>query len=231
VIQCHEPDHLLHVFGRCITSPQELRELLACANSTRSVATIPAVVQLGSEPALAMVQASTGLLSTNEPHSLLVDASVDLLVRVSACAHFEYLPTLYWSLVPVWTCSAVVWIALSCQVHASFATTIHSVMTVVPVIKLLECVICGWLWTDCVASGTFSVATVLAWVAVRSLYEPFLLLVLLLIAHGWCTLRRDMPRATALAILAAITVLYIVLAFNFLHGVDPSAVHNVLRHV
>jgi len=109
-------------------------------------------------------------------------------------------------------------VGFSCQLHASFATTIHSVMALVPLLKLLDVAVSASLWTDCIASGTFSVAMVLAWVAVKSVYEPFVSLVLLLITHGWCTVRRDMPRAASLTVLAAVCMLYVALALNFLYA-------------
>jgi len=59
---------------------------------------------------------------------------------------------------------------------------------------------------------------VLAWVAIRSLYEPFFMLIFLLIANGWCILRRDMSRATSLTISVVTSSLYVVLALNFLYA-------------
>lgn len=42
------------------------------------------------------------------------------------------------------------------------------------------------------------------------------MLVLLLIAHGWCVLYRDLHRGTSACIAAAVTALYLSLALNFL---------------
>eukprot|EP01048_Picozoa_sp_COSAG05_P001371 COSAG05_NODE_46_length_25233_cov_40.235741_9_plen_372_part_00 len=244
VVQCHEPDHLIHIMGHCITSPQQLREVLPASNFSDSR---PPVILMESGPALAMVQASSERVSssTHPYRSAAANVTVDLLQvslkythvllyalcrgcftvlviawmqRQPACRQYTRLPVLYWALVPLWSCLGLLWVGFSCQLHASFATTIHSVMALVPLLKLLDVAVSASLWTDCIASGTFSVAMVLAWVAVKSVYEPFVSLVLLLITHGWCTVRRDMPRAASLTVLAAVCMLYVALALNFLYG-------------
>ena len=253
VPQCHEPGHLIHIMGRCITSPRELRELLPSSNGSHS----PTVILMESGPALAVVQASSGRVSTpaHPLGSAAANVTVDLLQvrsvicscpaistarllhrschlwaqRQPACRQYMRLPGLYWALVPIWSCLGLLWVGLSCQLHASFATTIHSVMALVPLLKLLDVAVSATLWTDCVASGTFSVAMVLAWVAVKSVYEPFISLTLLLIAHGWCTVRRDMPRATSLTVLAAVCSLYVALAVNFLYGETATSNDPTIR--
>ena len=188
--------------------------------------TYPPTVELPMGSAKAVADA----LSTSTPAQRL-NLTVDFHVTLSACGNYGQFPAMYLSLVPLWTGLAFVWIALSCQVHSSFATTIHSVMTVVPVLKVLDVVISAWLWTDCVASGKFSTPAVLAWVAIRSLYEPFFMLVFLLIANGWCILRRDMPRSTSIIISVVITSLYLVLALNFLYAGQLATSLSVRRSV
>lgn len=50
--QCHESHHLVHIFGRCISSPYDLATSAIPVNASIS-ADPPAVVTLGSRPALA----------------------------------------------------------------------------------------------------------------------------------------------------------------------------------
>ena len=212
----------VQVFGHCYTSLDGLKGdplIRAGCRPPANGSRLPAVVQLDSTPASAMVDAleRVAFSAMRNPHAPR-NVTVDLLVTASACGNYGQFPAMFWSLVPLWTGLAFVWIALSCQIHASFATTIHSVMAVVPVLKLMDVAISAWLWTDCVASGTFSTSAVLAWVAIRSLYEPFFILIFLLIANGWCILRRDMSRATSLTISVVTSSLYVVLALNFLYA-------------
>eukprot|EP01052_Picozoa_sp_SAG31_P020515 SAG31_NODE_1546_length_7927_cov_29.239525_5_plen_269_part_00 len=145
-------------------------------------------------------------------------ATIDLYVRHAACTEYTDFPIMYWALVPVWTAITFTWVALSFQIHSAFATTIHSVMTVVPVLKLMDVLISAYLWMDCVDSGSFSIPAVLAWVAIRSLYQPFFMLMFLLLAHGWCILCREMSRAASMRISAVVSTLYICLALNFLYA-------------
>lgn len=185
----------VHLLGHCFTSMADIRshpKFADCPGQANGTRTFAPTVQLNSHPATALVEA-LGRTAGPAQTTARVNITVDLHVTLSACGNYGQFPAMYWSLVPLWTGLAFVWIALSCQLHSSFATTIHSVMAVVPVLKLFDVVISAWLWTDCVAKGTFSTSAVLAWVAIRSLYEPFFMLIFLLIANGWCILRRDMP--------------------------------------
>lgn len=245
---CHEPGQLfgqgtpgrrcdpntpgcgsVHLLGHCLKNMTEVRQhavITECMVMARGQHTYPPTVELPMGSAKAVADA----LSTSTPAQRL-NLTVDFHVTLSACGNYGQFPAMYLSLVPLWTGLAFVWIALSCQVHSSFATTIHSVMTVVPVLKVLDVVISAWLWTDCVASGKFSTPAVLAWVAIRSLYEPFFMLVFLLIANGWCILRRDMPRSTSIIISVVITSLYLVLALNFLYAGQLATSLSVRRSV
>jgi hypothetical protein len=228
----------VQVLGHCFVSIEDTRHhpvFSECRAHAERERTYPMTVQLdgGTIPreggATAIVRALQHVVPTASPApqanatstDCVADGAcvqVDLHVTLSACGNYGQFPAMYWSLVPLWTGLAFVWIALSGQMHSSFATTIHSVMTVIPVLKVMDVAISAWLWTDCVASGTFSTSAVLAWVAIRSLYEPFFMLIFLLIANGWCILRRDMPRTTSLTISVVITSLYLVLALNFLYA-------------
>jgi hypothetical protein len=252
---CHEPGQLfgqgtagrtcienspgcgsVHLLGHCKKSMEEVRQhpvIVACRMQSRGKNyTYPATVELPLRSARAVANAVSVEQSPSQSHdpARRLNLTVDFHVTLSACGNYGQFPAMYLSLVPLWTGLAFVWIALSCQVHSSFATTIHSVMTVVPVLKVLDVVISAWLWTDCVASGKFSTAAVLAWVAIRSLYEPFFMLVFLLIANGWCILRRDMPRSTSITISVVITSLYLVLALNFLYAGQPASLSLILLH-
>ena len=213
----------VHLLGHCFTSMQDVRRypnFANCPGQANGTRTFAPTVQLDKIPAIAMVAALGRGAGTAAAAAAAaqVNVTVDLHVTLSACGNYGQFPALYWSLVPLWTGLAFVWIALSCQVHSSFATALHSVMAMVPVLKLFDVVISAYLWTDCVAKGTFSTSAVLAWVAIRSLYDPFFMLIFLLIANGWCILRRDMPRSTSLTISATITTLYLVLAVNFINA-------------
>eukprot|EP01043_Picozoa_sp_COSAG02_P059051 COSAG02_NODE_7454_length_3006_cov_3.264534_4_plen_331_part_00 len=216
----------VHLLGHCKTSMEEVRKhpvIVECRLQTNNH-TYPPTVELPLRSASAVANAVGNAAFIQATASgPWMNLTVDFHVTLSACGNYGQFPAMYLSLVPLWTGLAFVWIALSCQVHSSFATTIHSVMTVVPVLKVLDVVISAWLWTDCVASGKFSTPAVLAWVAIRSLYEPFFMLVFLLIANGWCILRRDMPRSTSITISVVITSLYLVLALNFLYAGHPPA--------
>jgi hypothetical protein len=215
---CHDPHTLVQLFGKCYSAGSRGIESLksdsrqhGCLNITAKPT--PAIFL---DTGVADIVAAARYQIRHQ--DTLRNITVDLNVKHAACTDNTYFPLMYWALVPVWTAITVIWIALSFQIHSNFATTIHSVMTVVPVLKLMDVVISAWLWMDCVDTGSFSIPAVLAWVAVRSLYQPFFMLMFLLLAHGWCILCRDMSRIASLRISLVVTALYLCLALNFVYA-------------